>query len=245
MLNLYPQFAPAELPAIAAFPELATLLTLSDPSLTSESTTVTPFDFETLVNLGVQRSFRQGALILNEGESGDAMYFLIKGRVRVFGSSASGKEITYGTIDAGEFFGEMALDGGTRSASVEALEPCVCALVSNAQVLNAMKKNSEFAVELLHTAIARARSATAAARDMALFDVYARLSQTLVRLSIAEANHPDMRSIHEPITHASLAAFVGASREMVSKLMKDLERGGYIQIDNKHIRLLKRLPAKW
>ncbi len=229
----------------------------TDPPPTSETTAVTSFEFETLVNMGVQRSFRQGAMILNEAESGDAMYFLIKGRVRVFGAAATGKEITYGTIEAGEFFGEMALDGGSRSASVEALEPCVCAVVSNAQVLSYMHENSEFAVELLHTAIARARSATMAARDMALLDVYARLSQTLSRLATADTpivdngengtEHHDTlpRSIHEPITHAALAAFVGASREMVSKLMKDLERGGYIQVDNRRITLLKKLPGRW
>ena len=203
------------------------------------------YELDSLIALGAERSYRRAALILNEGETGDAMYFLLKGRVRVFGSAATGKEITYGTIDAGAYFGEMALDGGSRSASVEALEPCVCSVVPNAQVLAFMKAHSDFAVELLHTLTDRARSATAAARDMALLDVYARLAQTLSRMAVADGEDSTVRSIKDPITHSELAAFVGASREMVSKLMKDLERGGYIQVDNRFIKLLKRLPARW
>lgn len=202
-------------------------------------------ELDTLIAMGVQRSYRRGALILNEGESGDAMYFLLKGRVRVFGSSPTGKEITYGTIEAGEYFGEMALDGGSRSATVEALEACICSVVSNPQILAFMQEHSNFAIQLLHTLTERARSATAAARDMALLDVYARLSQTLSRLAVPDAAHAEQRIIQSPVTHAELAAFVGASREMVSKLMKDLERGGYIQVDNRRITLLKKLPARW
>ena len=202
-------------------------------------------ELETIIGMGVQRSYRRGALILNEGESGDAMYFLLKGRVRVYGAAATGKEITYGTIEAGEYFGEMALDGGSRSATVEALEPCICSVVSNAHVLAFMKDHSNFAIQLLHTLTERARTATSAARDMALLDVYARLSQTLSRLAVPDATHAEQRIIQTPITHAELAAFVGASREMVSKLMKDLERGGYIQVDNRRITLLKKLPARW
>jgi CRP/FNR family transcriptional regulator, cyclic AMP receptor protein len=203
------------------------------------------YELDSLIALGAERSYRRAALILNEGETGDAMYFLLKGRVRVFGSSPTGKEITYGTIDAGAYFGEMALDGGSRSASVEALEPCVCSVVPNAQVLAFMKTHSDFAVELLHTLTDRARKATNAARDMALLDVYARLAQTLSRLAVADGEDSTVRSIKDPITHSELAAFVGASREMVSKLMKDLERGGYIQVDNRYIKLLKKLPARW
>ena len=202
-------------------------------------------ELDTIISMGVKRSYRRGALILNEGESGDAMYFLLKGRVRVYGSAATGKEITYGTIEAGEYFGEMALDGGSRSASIEALEPCICAVVSNVHVLAFMHDHSQFAVQLLHTLTERARSATAAARDMALLDVYARLSRTLSRLAVPSTAHAEQRIIQTPVTHAELAAFVGASREMVSKLMKDLERGGYIQIDNRRITLLKKLPARW
>jgi CRP/FNR family transcriptional regulator, cyclic AMP receptor protein len=203
-------------------------------------------ELQTLADLGVQRSYRKGAVILSDGETGDAFYILIQGRVRVYGAAASGKEITYGMIESGEYFGEMALDGGTRSASVEAIEPCLCSVVPNPHVVAFMRQHSDFTVEMLHKAIGRARAATAAAHDMALLDVYERLAQHLNRLAaVTPETSTSPRKIENLITHAEIAAQIGASREMVSKLMKDLERGGYISVENRMITLLKKLPARW
>jgi CRP/FNR family transcriptional regulator, cyclic AMP receptor protein len=202
-------------------------------------------DLQVLADLGQQRSFRKDAIIVNEGETGDALYILIQGRVRVFSADTSGKEITLGTIFSGDFFGEMSLDGGSRSATVEALEPCLCAVVPNAHVLAYIRDNSEFAISLLQTTIIRARAATQAARDMALLDVYERLAQTLNHLAKVTVEDNMPKTIDPLITHSELASHVGASREMVSKLMKDLERGGYVQVNTRQITLLKKLPAKW
>ena len=92
----------------------------------------------------------------------------------------------------------------------------------------------------------RARSATGAARDMALLDMYERLAQSLSRLAgITLDDNGFPRIIEDLVTHAELAAQIGASREMVSKLMKDLERGGYIAVENRQITLLKKLSARW
>jgi CRP/FNR family cyclic AMP-dependent transcriptional regulator len=202
-------------------------------------------DLQTLADTGVQRSYRKDAIIVNEAEIGDALFILIQGRVRVFSADTSGKEITLGLILAGDFFGEMSLDGGTRSATVEALEPCLCAIVPNARVLAFVRENSEFAISLLQTTIIRARAATQAARDMALLDVYGRLAQTLNHLANAVEGDDTPKPIIPLITHGELAAHVGASREMVSKLMKDLERGGYVQVSTRRITLLKKLPLRW
>ncbi len=202
-------------------------------------------DLQTLADTGVQRSYRKDAIIVNEAEIGDALFILIQGRVRVFSADTSGKEITLGIILAGDFFGEMSLDGGTRSATVEALEPCLCAIVPTAHVLAFVRENSEFAISLLQTTIIRARAATQAARDMALLDVYGRLAQTLNHLANAIEGDDTPKPIIPLITHGELAAHVGASREMVSKLMKDLERGGYVQVSTRRITLLKKLPLRW
>ena len=202
-------------------------------------------DLQTLADFGEQHSFRKDAIIVNEGEMGGALYILIQGRVRVFSADTSGKEITLGTVLAGDFFGEMSLDGGARSATVEALEPCLCAVVPHPHVLAFIRLNCEFAISLLKTTIVRARAATQAARDMALLDVYGRLSQTLNHLGKVTADDNTPKIIKPLISHGGLAAHVGASREMVSKLMKDLERGGYIQVNTRQITLLKKLPANW
>ena len=158
--------------------------------------------------------------------------------MRAFGSSLSGKEITYGYIDAGEYFGELTLDGGRRSASIEAVEPSICVIVTNAQVQTFMKDQPNFATDMLHTVISRPRQSTDNARNIALLDVYSRLKHAIEKMT------PEVAVIVN-VTHLELAADVGASREMVSKLLKDLEIGGYISFKSRKLSRLKALPIRW
>ena len=195
-------------------------------------------DLQLLASLGTQQSFKKWTLIFKDGDTGGAIYILLEGRVRAFGSAVSGKEITYGYVSAGEYFGEMTLDGGKRSANIEAMEPCLCAIVSNAQLEDFMQVQPRFATEMLQTVISRARQSTDNARNIALLDVYSRLKHTLEKLA------PEI-AVAVSITHAELAADVGASREMVSKLLKDLEIGGYIQVQSRQLSRLKALPVRW
>lgn len=197
-----------------------------------------PPDLQRLAALGKLQSFKKGAIIFNDGDKGDALYILLEGRVRAYGSAISGKEITYGYVGAGEYFGELTLDGGNRSANVEALEPCRCAVVTNAQLEAFMQQHPRFGTEMLFTVIQRARQSTDNARSIALMDVYSRLKSAIEKIT------PDINSgIH--ITHSELAADVGASREMVSKLLKDLEVGGYVKMQNRQLSRLKALPERW
>ncbi len=195
-------------------------------------------DLKSLAAQGKQQSFKKGALIFKDGDKGDALYILLEGRVRAYGSAISGKEITYGYVVAGEYFGELTLDGGSRSANCEALEPCLCAVVSNAQLEAFMQEHPRFGTEMLHTVIRRARQSTDNARSIALMDVYSRLKRAIEKIT-PEIN----KGIN--VTHSDLAADVGASREMVSKLLKDLEVGGYVKMQNRNLSRLKALPERW
>jgi CRP/FNR family cyclic AMP-dependent transcriptional regulator len=195
-------------------------------------------DLQLLAAQGKQQSFKKGALIFKDGDNGDALYILLEGRVRAYGSAISGKEITYGHVVAGAYFGELALDGGKRSANVEALEACLCVVVTNAQLEAFMQEHPKFGTDMLHTVIRRARQSTDNARNIALLDVYSRLKHAV------EKQTPDI-NVGIGITHAELAADVGASREMVSKLLKDLEVGGYIQVQSRQLSRLKELPERW
>jgi CRP/FNR family transcriptional regulator, cyclic AMP receptor protein len=224
------------------------LLTLFDNSDILDMTTLSPTpidlppnlpsDLKLLAAQGPQQSFAKGELVFNDGDPGDAIYILLKGRVRAYGSSVSGKEITYGYIDAGEYFGEMTLDGGKRSASIEAMEPSVCVIVTNAQVQAFMQDHPKFGTEMLHTVIRRARQSTDNARNIALLDVYSRLKHTIEKMT-------PVLAVGVNTTQLELAADVGASREMVSKLLKDLEIGGYINIQSRKLSRLKALPVRW
>src|SRR5438105_1989970 len=83
---------------------------------------------------GTFRTYKKNSVIINEGEMGDSLFVLLEGGVKVFSTDQNGREITYGDIAAGDYFGELSLDGGPRSASVMTQEPSICSVVSRAAV---------------------------------------------------------------------------------------------------------------
>jgi CRP/FNR family cyclic AMP-dependent transcriptional regulator len=194
-----------------------------------------------LAQRGAIRNYKKNSVI--EGDVGESLFILLQGRVKVYATDDSGREITYGNIDVGAYFGEMSLDGGPRSASVITLEPCICCVVTRNSVRDHLAVEPEFAMELVTQVIRRARMATETARKMALLDVYGRVISTLE--SEEGPGRPEAPVMLQQITHQSIASRVGASREMVSRLLKDLEKGGYISLGVKKITLLRKLPARW
>jgi CRP/FNR family transcriptional regulator, cyclic AMP receptor protein len=197
-----------------------------------------------LAEAGVTRSYKKKSILITEGDSGDTLYILTQGSVRVYGQDPNGKEVTYGHIEAPSYFGEMSLDGGPRSASIEALEPCQCIIVTRERVRANLTTNPDLAFELITQIIARARAATQTVRSMALQDAYGRLRETLEQLA-SEPNEQGERLIKSGTTHASLAARVGTSREMVSKILRDLEAGNYLASQGRLLLVKKKLPTKW
>lgn len=194
---------------------------------------------------GVVRSYPKKAVLINEGEQGDSIFVLMKGGAKVFSMDEEGREITYSTIQAGDYFGEMSLDGGPRSASVITLEQSTCSVVSRTGVEAHLLEYPEFAMNIVVQVIRRARVATEAARNMALLDVYGRLIAVLEKYDGPRTQNDDDSVTLEAITHQEIASRVGASREMVSRLLKDLERGAYVKMGTKRITLLRKMPARW
>ena len=202
-----------------------------------------PSTVRLLAARGDVRRFRKGSILIHEGDTGDTMYIVLDGRVKVFCTDPSNKEITFGVFGPGDYFGEMALDGGQRSASVITLQPSACAIVTRATLLAFIAQHPEFALELLAKVIHRLRMATQDARNLAFIDVYGRLTRCLVDLAVPQADGSSL--IAERITHQEIASRAGCSREMVSRIMKDLESGGYVRIDNRRITLAGKLPQRW
>jgi CRP/FNR family transcriptional regulator, cyclic AMP receptor protein len=199
---------------------------------------------QTLADAGTLRSYKKGAIIVSEGDSGDTLMVLLSGSVRVYGTDTLGREVTYATISAPDYFGEMSLDGGARSASIEAVTPCDCAVLTRVRVHALLSTSPDLALELITKITARARAATITIRNLALMDAYGRLAATLNELA-EEPDAQGARAIPERTTHADLAQRIGTSREMVSRLLRDLEKGGYISVDKRSMTLVKKLPAKW
>lgn len=202
-----------------------------------------PEPLRQLAQRGEVKHFRKQQRLIEEGTHGDTLFVILAGRLRAYSADERGREIVYGIHGPGEYLGEMSLDGGPRSASVVAEEAAVCAVITRHTLLQHIAAHPGFALELIGRVIRRARLATQSARDMALLDAYGRVVRLLE--SLAETQPDGSRRISERLTHAEIAARVGCSREMISRLMKDLERGGYVQTAADGSRTIQALPAHW
>jgi CRP/FNR family cyclic AMP-dependent transcriptional regulator len=191
---------------------------------------------------GAVRSFGKGVVVVNEGDETDSLYVVLSGRVKVFVSGESGREAVIGTVEAGDYFGELVLDGGPRSASVMTLEPSRFFVMPRRDVEGLMERNPAFARDLIHKLIGTVRRLSNKVLDLSLKDVYGRFVKFVDEHAI-ERNGKLV--VPERLTQHDIAARIGGSREMVSRIVKDLTAGGYITIDAKHITILKKPPANW
>ncbi len=190
---------------------------------------------------GVKR-YPAHAVIITEGDDADSLYILLSGRVKVYAANQAGKEVVLGTHGPGEYVGELALDGGIRSASVMTLEPTTCAVVTGANLREFIADHPDFALHLIYNLIHRLRALTGSVKSLALEDVYGRVIGLLHKLSVPEGEH---RVVAQRMTQQDIAERVGSSREMVSRIFKELTVGGYVSVDSGRIRLLKTPPAAW
>lgn len=191
----------------------------------------------------VARPYPRNAVIVTEGDENDRLFVLLSGCAKVYISGEDGREIELNRIGPGEYFGEVALDGGPRSASVMTLEPCTCVVVSGANVRDFLATHPDFALHLVRKLIALVRRSTDTVKRLALDDVYTRVSKLLREL--AEPDAQGRLVVGQRLTQQDIAERVGSSREMISRIFKQLTLGGYVASEDRRIVLLKKLPARW
>lgn len=197
-----------------------------------------------LASSAIRKTFPKSAVIITEGDEAGPLFIILSGKVRVYLSNEDGKMVTLSEQKEGSYFGELSLlDDQPRSASVMTVEPCVCALIPRQAFHAWLKQHPDgAALALMRGLTKKIRILTENVRGLALSDVYGRLVRTLNDL--AEEDEEGL-AIKDKVSHQDLANMVGSSREMVSKLMKDLSSGGYLSTEGRRIRLLRKLPASW
>ncbi len=191
---------------------------------------------------GVVKNFSKNTVIVSEGDETDSLYIVIAGSVKVFVSDEEGKEVVLCTQGPGEYFGEMVLDGGRRSASVVTLEPSRFAVITRNRFREFLHDHPAFAIHLIEKLIQRTRALTENVKSLALMDVYGRVARLLLDLAAKQSGR---LVIDGKLTQQDIASRVGASREMISRILKDLTAGGYISIDRKSITIHKTPPRHW
>jgi CRP/FNR family cyclic AMP-dependent transcriptional regulator len=192
---------------------------------------------------GDLRRFPKGSLIIREHDPGGSLFVLLAGKVKVYVSDAQGREMVLGHYEPVSYVGELALDGRPRSASVCAQEPTLCSEVSWERLRSAVGARPEIALRMLVTLIERQRHTTGNLKNLALMDVYGRIARLLLELEYVEERGASWS--RERLTQQEIASRVGASRDMVGRILKDLRAGGYIEQREKRFRILRRPPARW
>ncbi len=199
-------------------------------------------DIAALSRRAVTRAFPKNTIILNEGDQTDSLYIILSGRVKVFLANEEGKEIVLDTQGPGEYFGEMVLDEGPRSASVMTLEPCRFQLIPKDDVKALLQSHPDFAMHLVRKLIYRGRVLTEHVKSLALQNVYGRFAKLLNEMAVPQDGK---RVLQEKLSQQEMANRIGASREMINRIVKDLTTGGYISVDGQRIVIHKPLPANW
>lgn len=191
---------------------------------------------------GVTRSYGKNVVLINEGDTTDSFFIIVTGRVKVYLSNAAGREVIVDFHGPGEYVGEMALTGLPRSASVLTVEPSTCVVVSRSEMRDFISRHPDFALHLIGRLIDRARRATENIKQLALSDTYGRLIKLLDSLARPEGT---AWIVAEQLSQQDLANRIGASRDMVSRLLRDLAAGGYISIHHRSITIHRKLPLNW
>lgn len=190
---------------------------------------------------GAVRTYPKGSIVIHAGDHSDSLYVILSGRIKVFISDESGKEFVLNAIGPGDYFGEVALDGGPRSASIMTQEACRFFIIPKVQVKALIERHPEFACNLIGRLICKIRSLSDSVYNLALMNVYCRL---LAFIEERAAPREDGRRATGRLTQQEIAAHIGASREMVSRILTDLANCGYIAVENKCLVVLRDLPER-
>jgi CRP/FNR family transcriptional regulator, cyclic AMP receptor protein len=191
----------------------------------------------------IKRRFKRGEALVEQGQKSDALFILLTGRARVMTSDSRGREVILATLGQGDYLGEMSIiDNEPHSATVRAEVQTDVLMLGRAEFARCLTENASMALVVMRGLVKRLRHADRKIESLALLDVYGRVAHALLEFAVPDAQ--GQRLIKEKISRQDLAKMVGASREMVSRVMKDLEERGFIEVLPTGATLLKdRLDA--
>lgn len=195
-----------------------------------------------LARIGKRKKFTRRSMLIREGDPGGEMFVLLSGRIRIFTEGEGRRRFVFGTFGPGTPFGEFSLDHGPRTASVEAIADCECAIIDYAALKEKLTNDPMFAMALMSDLITRSRASTERLKSLALDTVYQRL-----RKFIAVEAQPDGESLMlgPEWSQQEIANRLGSSRDMITRIFRDLSKGGYITTKRGETRILKPLPKGW
>ncbi len=192
--------------------------------------TLTQHQAESVADAVVKRRFKRGEVIVEQGKKSDFLAIVLTGRARVVTTDSRGREVILATMNPGDYVGEMSLiDNQPHSASVRAEIQTDVLILGRAEFARCLPENTSMAYAVMRGLVQRLRQADRKIESLALLDVYGRVARALLETARED---PDGRLvIRDRVSRQDVAKMIGASREMVSRVMKDLEDRGFIEVD--------------
>jgi CRP/FNR family cyclic AMP-dependent transcriptional regulator len=196
-------------------------------------------DLKSIAKHFTLRTYAKDSIVAKEGDRLEFFFFILSGNVQAFWRDDEGHQLKLGIDEPGMHFPDQALHGEPTLVSHIAVTDLRLAAIRREDLMNLLERRPRVAAVMLMSVAARLRRLIARAKMLTMDDVYGRV----VKLLLASA--PDGRQVRERLTHAEIGYRVGATREMVGRVLRDLVQGGYIAVDDGQISILKKLPSRW
>ncbi len=193
---------------------------------------------ESVSDAVIKSRFKRGEAIVEQGKKSNSLYIILTGRARVITTDQRGREVILATMQPGDYVGEMSLiDNEPHSATVRAEVQTDVLVLGRLEFARCLPENSSMAYAVMKGLVQRLRHADRKIESLALMDVYGRVARALLEFSSLDADGNAV--IRDKVSRQDLAKMVGASREMVSRVMKDLEERGFIETRSNGSMLVK------
>ena len=209
---------------------------------------ISPYDLldekglQSLAQIAMRRNYRKNRVIIHQGDDSNTMFVLLEGEMKIYLEDDQGKQLTIRTLKPGDSFGEVALIGDfPRTASVVTLTDCVVCAFSREKYLAFLKAYPEILLALSRNLAKIVYDTTEELGCIALSDVYGRIVHIFNKYAL---DHEGQGQVPK-FTHREISGMIGSSREMVSKILKELEKGEYISVTQKHYVIKRNLPVSW
>jgi len=188
---------------------------------------LTPTQSASIADAIIKKRFKRSEIIVEQGKKSDALYIILTGRARVMSSDSRGREVILATLHPGDYIGEMSLiDDEPHSATVRTEVQTDVLTLGRDAFSRCLPENSSMSYNIMRGLVGRLRHADRKIESLALMDVYGRVARSLLEFAVDDG--AGNLKIRDKISRQDLAKMVGASREMVSRVMKDLEERGFV-----------------
>lgn len=201
---------------------------------------LTETDLKIVSDVMIERFYPKGSVLFMEGDSGEALYVIKQGRMKISKSTPDGREQILHMLKDGDIFAEVILfDQGPYPATAEAVEDSSCWLLRSLDMEKLLQTQPTLAVKMLRVMSRRLRQAQMLIRDLALHDAYGRLAGLLLRSIRREGKRTDEGIIlNLELTRQEMASMIGTSRETVARILSRFQKDGILVLDKQRIIVL-------